>query len=110
MSNSCDGIVIDRQDAGGLEQLREHALHDLAVLEHVRHAGGHAQVVLQHVHRAVGAAHQVRAADVRPDALRRDDADALRAEVAPSRPDNARGNTPSRDDALLVVDVVDEAD
>ena len=100
-------IVIDRQDTGGLEHLGEHAFYDLAVLEHVRHPGGDAQIVLQHVHRAVGAAHQVRAADVRPDALRRVNADALRAKVGRIGQVSAREHVIAHD-ALLVVDVVDE--
>ncbi len=64
-----------------LEQLREHPLHDLAVLEHVRNARGHAQIVLEDVDGTVDVANQIGAADVRPHAVRRIDADACLAEI-----------------------------
>ena len=72
-------IVVDRPDAGPLEDLRKRLLHQLAVLQHVRHARGAAQVVFEHVEPAVAVADQVGAGDVAPDALGRIEADALPA-------------------------------
>ena len=100
-------VVVDRADAAGLEDLREGALHHVAVLEHVGDAGRAAQVVLEHVDLAVAVAHQVGAGDVAPDALRRVQPDALRPEGRRGV-DDLGGNDPVLDDLLLVIDVVDE--
>ncbi len=90
-----------------LEHLGEHLLRDHAVLEHVRHARRHAQVVLEHVDRAVAVAHEIRAADVGPHAVRRFAADAGRQEIR-GRRDDVVGHDAVVDDAPVVIQVVDE--
>ena len=100
-------VVVHRQDRAVGEQFREHPLHHQPVLEHVRHAGGHAQVVFEHVHRAVAVAHQVGAADVRPDTVRRRRPDALWPEILRVGQQFGREHL-VLDDPLVVVDVVDE--
>ena len=62
------GVVLDRADRPGREELGEEPHHHLAVLEHVRHAGRHPQVVLEHVVLALPRADDVDAGDVRIDA------------------------------------------
>ena len=101
------GIVVHRAHLRHLEHLREGALEHLAVFQHVRHAGGAAQVVFEHVELAVAVAHQVDAADVAPDALRRVESDARLQEVA-RRQDELSRHDAVLDDALGVIDVVDE--
>ena len=100
-------VVVDGQDRRVLEHLGEHLLRDHAVLEHVRDARRHAQVVLEHVDRAVAIAHEIRAADVRPDAVRRLAADARRQKVRRRRDDVVRHDAVV-DDAPVVVEIVDE--
>ncbi len=90
-----------------LEHLGEHLLRDHAVLEHVRDARRHAQVVLEHVDRAVAIAHEIRAADVGPDAVRRLAADARRQKIR-GRRDDVVGHDAVFDDAPVVVEIVDE--
>ena len=101
-------VVIDRLDPGVLEQFREDALHDLAVLEHVRDAGRHAQVVFEDVDTAVDVAHQIGAADMRPDAVRRTHAHTLGAEILRLLDQFARHDAVVQN-VLLVIDVVDES-
>ena len=100
-------VFIDRQNRVVLEQFRKHALHHVAVFQHVRHAGRHAQVVLEHVHHAVAAAHQIAAAHVRPHAEARRNAHALGTEVRRVG-EEFGGENAVLDDALFVIDVVDE--
>ena len=101
------GVLVHRQDRAGLEQFREHALGHHAVFQHVADAAGDAQVVFQRVQRAVAVAHQIRAADVRPHAQGRRDADALRAEVHRILQQHRREHL-VLDDLLPAVDVADE--
>ena len=89
------------------EEFRQHALHHGAVLDHVRDAARHPQVVLQNVELAVGVPHQIGAANVRPDAVRRADAGAAGTVFAGFQ------HVLFRDHAIaqhppVVVDVVDE--
>ena len=58
------GIVVDRRDARGAEQLGEHPHHDLAVLEHVADPRGGAAVVLEHEEVLGAGADEVDADDV----------------------------------------------
>src|SRR5437016_33647 len=101
------GVIVDRKDRSVLKQLRKHALHDLPVLDHVGNTGRYTQVVLEHVDSAVFVAHQIRAADVGPAALRRTDTDAIRPEVLRGRDDVVRKQT-VLDDTLRVIHIVDE--
>ena len=100
-------VVVDRQDGHRLEHLGEQALHELPVLEHVGHARRHAQVVLEDVDRAVLVAHQIGAADVRPDPKTGRDATALLPEILRPFQDLERKH-PVLDDPLRVIQVVDE--
>ena len=90
-----------------LEHLGEHLLRDHAVLEHVRNARRDTQIVLEHVDRAVAIAHEIRAADVGPHAVRRLAADARRQKVRGRRDDVVRHDAVG-DDAPVVVEIVDE--
>ena len=101
------GIILHRADAEALEELREGALHHLAVLEDVRHARRRPQVVLEDVHAAVATTNEVGAGDVAPHAPRRGEAGAGAAETLP-RIDEPVGNDAVFDDPALVVNVVDE--
>ena len=109
ISSSSAGIIVHRAHAQALEDLRESALHQVAVFQNVGDAGGHAQVVFQHVDLAVAVAHQVGAGDVAPDAARRIDADALRA-VEGGGIDHFFRDDLVLQDLLIVIDVVDELD
>ena len=104
-------VVRDRRDAVRTEQFGEQPHHHLAVLEHVAHTAGHAQVVLEHVvaAAAVGVAgtHDVDAGDVRVDAAGHVDAAHLAAVLRVVQHLLLRHDA-GVEDALLVVDVVDE--
>ena len=101
------GVVVDRQDVRGVEQFRPDALDDRAVLQHVRDTGRHPQVVFEHIQGAVAIANQIGAADVRPDAVLRRDADALLTEVHRLGEDLGREDA-VLDDLLLAVQILDE--
>ena len=101
------GIGVDRADAAGAEELGEDALHRGAVLEHVRDAGRAAAVVFEDEVAPVAVADEVRAADVDVGVLGHRDAHELRPIVGRAE-DDLRGDDPVLDDALLVVDVVEE--
>ena len=75
------GVVFNRRDAVGGEQIRQQPHHHLAVLQHVGDARGRARVVLQHVELVLAGAHDVDAGDVHPDVMGRAAPRHLRAEM-----------------------------
>jgi hypothetical protein len=99
--------VLHRGDGLPGKQLGKQPHHHLAVLEHVRDAGRHPQVVLQHAEAAVAGPHHVDAGDVRVDAGGHIDALHLRAVLRVAEDQLGRHHA-RRQDALVVVDVVDE--
>ena len=101
------GIGVDRAHAAGTEELWEDALHRRAVLEHVRDAGRTTAVVFEDEVAPVAVADQVGAADVDVSVLRDGHADEFRP-VMRSAEDDLRRDHAVLDDALLVVDVVEE--
>ena len=105
-SSSC-GYWSIAEHAVALEERGELALHRGAVLEHVAGAGGRAEVVLEHEVLAVLVADDVDAGHVRVHAAGRLEADHLAAEVARAEDELGR-DPPVAEDALLVVDVVEE--
>ena len=56
---------------------RQNPLGNRPILKHVGHTRGNPEVVFQHVDSTVGVAHQVRPANMRPDAMARLGAHAL---------------------------------
>ena len=101
------GIVVHRAHLRNLEHLREGAFEHLPVFQHVRHAGGAAQVVFKHVELPVAVTHQVDAADVAPNSLRRVEPDARLQKVA-RRQDEVFRHDAVLEDALGVINVVNE--
>jgi hypothetical protein len=101
-------VVVDRADAAPLEQVGERPLHRLPVLEHVARARRRAEVVLEHEVLAALVADHVNPGHVRVHAAGRVDPDHLAAEMP--RAEHERGRHAALEqDALLVVDVVEEA-
>ena len=100
-------VVLDRAHAGGLEDVVERALEDLAVLEHVGDARRAPQVVLEDVELAVGIPHEVGPGDVAPHPPGRVEALAL-GEVPGGAEDDLLGHDTVGHDLLVVVDVVAE--
>ncbi len=88
------GIAVDRLDAIFAEQLGAQPHHRLAVFEHVAHPRRRAGIVLQHEELVGPGAHQIDAADMRPDAVRRAHAGDLGAELRVAE-DQVAGSTPS---------------
>ena len=101
------GIVIDAVDARGIEDAREHALAEDAILDDVRHAGGRAQVVLEDAPRAVRIADEIDPGDVDAHAARGRDA-AQRGPVAGGSEDHLGGDHARSEDPLLAVQIVEE--
>ncbi len=101
------GVVIDRQNAGFVEQLREHPFGQLTVLQHVGNTRGDPQVVLKNIHLAIFIPHQVGSTDVRPDPQWRREPPTLLAKVLRVG-EHIFGDDLVLDDVLVVVDVVDE--
>jgi hypothetical protein len=101
------GIGVDRAHAAGAEKLGEDSLHRGAVLEHIRDPGRAAAVVFEDEVASVAVADEVRAADVDIGVLGYRDPHELRAIVGGPE-DDLRRDHAVLDDALLVVDVVEE--
>ena len=101
------GVVVDRLNLAGGEQVRHDAFGDVAVFQHVGNTGWNPQVVFQHVEGAVVVAHQIRAADMCPDVVWCGNADALRTEVD-RLGQHLAGHDAVLDDLLVVVKVVDK--
>ena len=74
------GVVVHGHHPTAVEELREHAGHDLPVLQHVGDAGRRAAVVLQYLEGVGPGAHDVDADDVAVDPARGIEADHLRSE------------------------------
>jgi hypothetical protein len=87
--------------------LREGSLHGLPVLKDVADTGGRPAVVLEHHPGTIAAADEVGSADVDVDVLGDLDLNELATEVA-GRKDVVRGDDAVLDDALVVVEVVEE--
>ena len=102
------GVGVDGGDALAGEQLGECPFADRPILQHVTDPGRDPQVVLEHVHRAVGVTDEVGSGDVRPHAEARAHTLALGTEVGRVVEQLTREHAVG-DDALVVVDVVDEA-
>ncbi len=101
------GVIVDRAHVEAFENLREGALHQVAIFENVGDAGGHAQIVFENVNLAVAVAHEVSAGDVTPDAAGRVDADALRA-IEDRGFDHFLRDDFVFEDELIVINVIDK--
>ena len=97
----------DRLHVVAREETRKHALGDLAIGEHVRDAARHAQVVFEHHEAAVFETNEIGAGDRDVDVLVNLDAAHL-APVVPAAVDEFRRHDAFREDASLVVDVLQE--
>ncbi len=100
-------VTVNRTHPVAGEKLREDALHRHATLQNVGDAGRTAGVVLEHEITTVAVADQVRAADMDIDFFRDIEAHELRTEVLGAADDFLRDD-PLFDNALVVVDVVEE--
>ena len=100
-------VVIDRPDANRAEEIREGPLHRHAILEQVGDAGGAAAIVLEHVIGALPVAHEIAAANVDIDVLRRREAHHLGPEMLRAFHVLAR-DLALLDDALAVVNILEE--
>ncbi len=101
------GVVVHAADAGEIEDLREGALRDEAVLDHVGDAGGRAQVVLEDAEGALVIADQIDARDVDADPARGAHA-AEAGEVELGAEHEVAQHGVAREDPLLAVHVVEE--
>ena len=101
------GIVVDRPDPVGSEQVGEDPGHHPAVLHHVGDPGRRAQVVLQHPEGALCVPDDVDAGDVDTHPVGRADPGSLPMEVL-ARRDQTPGQHPVAQDLLVSVDVVEE--
>ena len=101
------GISVDWTDSAGAEELREDALHRVAVLEHVGDPGRATTVVFKDEVAAVLIADQVGATDVDVGVLRDGDADEFRPVMCGAEHDLGRDHA-FLDDTLLMVDIVEE--
>src|SRR5258706_1687811 len=100
-------VALDRAHGVAGEQVREHALHHVAVGQHVRDPGRRAEVVLEDEEIALAVAHQVDARDVRVDAARYLEALDLPHVQAAAEDDLGRDGALLQDQ-LPAVDVVEE--
>ena len=100
-------VVLHRTHADVLEHAGERPLHRAAIFEHVAHAAGAAPVVFQHQPLPAVIANQVRAANVDVNVLGHVEPCELAPEMF-SRQDVVRRDDAVLEDALLVVDVVEE--
>ena len=101
------GVVVDRRDAVGREQLGEQPHHHFAVFQHIGDAGGDAEVVLQDEKLAGVVADDVDPGDVGVDAAGDVDALHLRAVLGITE-DLLRGDHARLENLLVVVNVVEE--
>ena len=101
------GIAVDRLDAIFAEQFGAQPHHRLAVFEHVAHPRGRARIVLEHEEFIRPGPHQIDAADMRPDAVRRAHAGDLRAELRIAEDEVLRQHA-LLEDAALAIDIVEE--
>lgn len=100
-------VAVDGADAVALEEHGERPLQRLAALEHVAHPRRRAQVVLQHEVLPVAVADQVDPGHVGVDPPRHVEPDHLAPEVLRAE-DELRRDAACGEDALVVVDVVEE--
>ncbi len=69
------GIISDRAHIAAIENLREGALHDFAILQNIGNAGRTAQIIFQHVVLAVAVSYEVGSRNVTPGSIWRIHAD-----------------------------------
>ncbi len=100
-------IGIDRLDRQELEQFGAEPQHRLAIFEHVGYAGRRSGIVLKNEKLVRPRTHQIDAADVRVDAVRRFRSRDRHAELGVGE-DDVRRNDAVRDDFPCAVDVVDK--
>ena len=101
------GVIIHRQDAVILEQLRQYAFGDFAILQHIGDTRRYSQVVFQYVKLAVLIAHQIRAADMSLCTIARRHSGALGFKITRIEHDISRDDTIG-ENFLFVVNVVNE--
>src|SRR5262249_29390423 len=100
------GVMVNRENFGGLKGIRKSASHDQAVLKDVRDAAGSANIVFQDAELAVfRVADQVDSTDMRVNSARHFDADHFAAKMGAGIDKRAR-NLPIVEYALLAVDIL----
>ena len=100
-------IITYRSDIHLLEYFRNNPFHNRAVFQHIRHTGRYAQVIFQYIKLAIFIAHQIRAADMSPDAKTRSDAFAFFTVIFGLLEDKLRDDAVA-DNFLIVIQIVNK--